>query len=143
MVNAFDVLKERGFVQQVTHEDEIRKLFDAPPATVYVGYDPTAGRLHVGHLFTVMPLLHLERLGHRPVVVLGGGVMPWWRRFENTEPQSHRGRESSRPVVAPVVVAPPRLAATKVLRRAGGWMVSATRSERETTTTAGGACRRP
>ena len=54
------------------------------------------------------------------VMVVGGGVMLWWRRFEINEPQSHLGRESSRPVVAPVVVAPPRLAASKVLRRAGG-----------------------
>ena len=54
------------------------------------------------------------------VVMVGGGVMLWWRRFDITEPQSHLGRESSRPVVDPVVVAPPRLAASKVLRRAGG-----------------------
>ena len=72
--NPFDVLKERGFVAQVTDEAALREAFATGPVTAYVGYDPTAASLHVGHLFTIMSLIHLERLGHRPIVVLGGGT---------------------------------------------------------------------
>jgi tyrosyl-tRNA synthetase len=74
--NAFDVLRERGFVQQVTDLEAVRALFapGAPPVVAYCGYDPTADSLHVGHLFTLMALKHLERHGHAPIVVLGGGT---------------------------------------------------------------------
>ncbi len=74
MTNVFDTLKERGFVQQVTDEDAVRKLFDSGPVTAYVGYDPTADSLHVGNLLTIMPLVHLQRAGHRPLIVVGGGT---------------------------------------------------------------------
>jgi tyrosyl-tRNA synthetase len=73
-VDVFSVLKERGFLAQVTHEDEVRAAFSAGPVTVYTGYDPTADSLHVGHLVTLMALMHLERAGHRPIVILGGGT---------------------------------------------------------------------
>ncbi|MEE8408153.1 MAG: tyrosine--tRNA ligase [Myxococcota bacterium] len=72
--NAYDVLEERGFIQQVTDEAAVRAQFDAGPVTAYVGLDPTGDSLHVGHLFPVMALIHLERTGHRPIVVLGGGT---------------------------------------------------------------------
>jgi tyrosyl-tRNA synthetase len=72
--NAYDILLERGFVQQVTDEAAVRALFDAGPVTAYVGYDPTAASLHVGNLVTLMPLMHLERLGHRPLILLGAGT---------------------------------------------------------------------
>ena len=74
--NAFDVLAERGFVQQVTDAAAVRALFEPgrEPVVAYCGYDPTAESLHVGHLFTLMALMHLDRLGHRPIVVLGGGT---------------------------------------------------------------------
>lgn len=72
--NAFEVLKERGFLKQVTDEAAVHTLFATGPVTVYVGYDPTADSLHVGHLFTLMALSHLERCGHRPIVVVGGGT---------------------------------------------------------------------
>lgn len=71
--NTYDLLKERGFVQQVTNEDAVRRLF-SESLTAYVGYDPTAASLHVGNLFSIMALLHLERGGHRPILVLGGGT---------------------------------------------------------------------
>ncbi len=70
----FEVLKERGFLAQVTDEAQVRALFDAGKVTAYVGYDPTAPSLHVGHLFSIMALKHLERLGHTPIVLLGGGT---------------------------------------------------------------------
>ncbi|MEZ4271954.1 MAG: tyrosine--tRNA ligase [Myxococcota bacterium] len=72
--NPFDVLQDRGFVQQCTDEEAVRQLFEETTVTAYVGYDPTASSLHVGHLFTTMPMVHLERLGHRPLCVLGGGT---------------------------------------------------------------------
>lgn len=75
-LNGFEVLQERGFVQQVTDEAAVRALFaDAnKPVVLYAGYDPTASSLHVGHLFPTMALMHLERLGHKPIVVMGGGT---------------------------------------------------------------------
>ncbi|MBN1959369.1 MAG: tyrosine--tRNA ligase [Deltaproteobacteria bacterium] len=76
MVNAFNVLNERGFVHQVTDEQAVRALFEPgkPPVVAYCGYDPTGDSLHVGHLFTLMALMHIERCGHRAIVVLGGGT---------------------------------------------------------------------
>src|SRR5687767_9309982 len=72
--NAYDVLRERGFVQQTTDEALVRALFAAGPVTAYVGVDPTGDSMHVGHLFPMMALMHLERLGHRPIAVIGGGT---------------------------------------------------------------------
>lgn len=91
--NAFDILKDRGFVQQATDEAAIRELFAAGRVTAYVGYDPTADSLHVGHLFTLMSLMHLERLGHRPVVVLGGGTAMVGDPSGKTELRQMLGRE--------------------------------------------------
>ncbi|MEO1481827.1 MAG: tyrosine--tRNA ligase [Myxococcota bacterium] len=74
MSNVFDTLRERGFIQQTTDEDAVRHAFAENSVVAYVGYDPTADSLHVGHLFTLMALTHLERAGHQPIVVLGGGT---------------------------------------------------------------------
>ncbi|MFH2002564.1 MAG: tyrosine--tRNA ligase [Planctomycetota bacterium] len=75
MTNVYDVLKDRGFFQQVTDEDAVRGLFEQGRVTAYTGYDPTADSLHVGNLLTIMPLMHLERAGHRPLAVVGGGTV--------------------------------------------------------------------
>ncbi|MDZ7374276.1 MAG: tyrosine--tRNA ligase [candidate division KSB1 bacterium] len=72
--NAYDVLKERGFVQQVTDEEGLRELFAHTVVTAYIGFDPTADSLHVGSLMPIMGLVHLQRCGHRPIVVIGGGT---------------------------------------------------------------------
>lgn len=69
--NAFDVLKERGFIDQTTHDENLRGVFERP-TTCYVGFDPTAGSLHVGHLLPIMALAHLQRCGHCPIVLVGG-----------------------------------------------------------------------
>ncbi|MBS3986096.1 MAG: tyrosine--tRNA ligase [Selenomonadales bacterium] len=74
MVNALDVLRERGFVRQATHDEPLRSLLSAGQATVYVGLDPTADSLHAGHAVSLMALAHLARAGHRPIVLLGGGT---------------------------------------------------------------------
>jgi len=72
--NVFDTLVERGYLAQVTHEDEVRKLLAKPGATFYIGFDPTADSLHVGHFVQMMVMAHLQRAGHRPIALLGGGT---------------------------------------------------------------------
>lgn len=74
MQNAYDILKERGFIEQATHEDEIRELLGKEKITFYVGFDPTADSLHVGHLLPMMAMAHMQRAGHTPIALLGGGT---------------------------------------------------------------------
>lgn len=72
--NVFDLLVERGYLAQVTHEAEVRELLSKPGATFYIGFDPTADSLHVGHFVQMMVMAHLQRAGHRPIALLGGGT---------------------------------------------------------------------
>lgn len=72
--NVFDVLKERGFIKQTTHENEIRELLGKEKVTFYIGFDPTADSLHVGHFLQAIAMKHLQMAGHRPVVLIGGGT---------------------------------------------------------------------
>jgi tyrosyl-tRNA synthetase len=74
-VNALDYLRSRGFVQDVTDEEGLREAFAAGPVTIYVGFDPTATSLHVGNLVGIMALANLQRLGHRPIALAGGGTV--------------------------------------------------------------------
>lgn len=74
MNNVFDVLKERGFIEQATHEEEIRELLGKEKVTFYIGFDPTADSLHVGHFIQVMVMMHMQQAGHRPIALLGGGT---------------------------------------------------------------------
>lgn len=74
MDNIFDVLLERGFIQQMTHEEEIKKLLREEKVTFYIGFDPTADSLHIGHFLTVMAMAHMQRAGHRPIALMGGGT---------------------------------------------------------------------
>ena len=74
MENVFDLLKGRGFIEQATHEDEIRELLGKEKVTFYIGFDPTADSLHVGHFIQVMVMMHMQRAGHRPIALLGGGT---------------------------------------------------------------------
>ncbi|MCP4578538.1 MAG: tyrosine--tRNA ligase [Deltaproteobacteria bacterium] len=71
--NIFDIFKNRGFVEQVTDGDLVRKHLEAP-VSCYIGFDPTANSLHVGSLLPIMSLVHMQRAGHRPIVVIGGGT---------------------------------------------------------------------
>ncbi len=73
MQNIYDTLKERGFVEQITDEEGIRGLLENP-TTCYIGFDPTAASLHVGSLVPIMALAHMQRGGHRPIAVIGGGT---------------------------------------------------------------------
>ncbi len=74
MANAFDVLKERGFIEQSTHSEELRDLLDKESVTFYIGFDATAPSLTMGHLIPIMSILHMHRAGHRPILLLGGGT---------------------------------------------------------------------
>jgi tyrosyl-tRNA synthetase len=71
--NVFDVLSERGFIEQVSDEQGIRAAVEEP-ITCYVGFDPTAASFHVGHLVPIMALAHMQRHGHRPIAIMGGGT---------------------------------------------------------------------
>jgi tyrosyl-tRNA synthetase len=74
MENVIDVLEKRGFIDNKTHEQELRDCIDAGPVTCYVGFDPTADSLHIGHLVPIMSLAHMQRCGHRPIALVGGGT---------------------------------------------------------------------
>jgi tyrosyl-tRNA synthetase len=69
----YDVLKERGFIEQVTDENEIRKILKEK-VTCYIGFDPTASSFHVGNLVPIMSLAYMQRHGHRPIPLVGGGT---------------------------------------------------------------------
>jgi len=73
-MNAYDILKERGFVAQVTFEDDLRKAFEDGMVTFYTGFDPTADSLHIGHYIPIMAMAHLQRAGHKPIALMGGGT---------------------------------------------------------------------
>ncbi len=73
-MNPFDILNERGFIFQATDEDGIKRLFDRKRVTAYIGFDPTADSLHAGSLVPIMALAHLQRKGHRPLALIGGGT---------------------------------------------------------------------
>lgn len=72
--NAFDILQERGFLAQVTDEAAVRKMLAGGPITFYIGFDGTADSLHAGHLVPVMAMMHMQRAGHRPIGLVGGGT---------------------------------------------------------------------
>lgn len=72
--SAMDVLLERGFVGQMTHEEEIKDLLNKEKVTFYIGFDPTADSLTVGHFLPIMAMAHMQRAGHRPIALIGGGT---------------------------------------------------------------------
>lgn len=74
MANVFDTLKERGFIAQCTNEDEVRAMLENERVSFYIGFDPTADSLHVGHFLGLMAMAHLQRAGHRPICLVGGGT---------------------------------------------------------------------
>ena len=74
MKSAYEILKERGFVEQVTDETLIRKIFDEGQVNCYIGFDPTATSLHIGSLVPIMSLAHMQANGNRPIALVGGGT---------------------------------------------------------------------
>ncbi len=73
-MSVFEVLKERGFIQQMTHQEPLLELLEKEKVTFYVGIDPTADSMHIGHLLPVMAMAHMQQAGHRPIAILGGGT---------------------------------------------------------------------
>lgn len=72
--SAYDVLYERGFIEQVTDEESIKDLLGKETVTCYIGFDPTAASLHIGSLVPIMSLVHMQRCGHKPIALVGGGT---------------------------------------------------------------------
>ena len=72
--NVYDILMERGFIEQATHEHEIREMLGKESVTFYIGFDATADSLTAGHFLTIMAMMHMQRAGHRPIALLGGGT---------------------------------------------------------------------
>ena len=71
---AFDTLNERGFIKQSSNAEGLKQMLDSEEVTFYVGFDPTGNSLHVGHLVPLMAMSHLQKAGHRPIALVGGGT---------------------------------------------------------------------
>ncbi len=74
MKNIFDVLKERGFIKQTVYEEELYELLGKESVPFYVGFDPTADSLHIGHYIPIMAMAWMQRYGHKPIALIGGGT---------------------------------------------------------------------
>ncbi len=72
--NVFHVLKERGFLYQTTDDASLEQLLGTKKTTCYIGFDATADSLHIGSLVPIMALVHMQKCGHRPIALLGGGT---------------------------------------------------------------------
>ena len=73
MRNVYDILEERGYIEQVTH-DGLRDWFEREKVAFYIGFDPTADSLHVGHFVSMMVASHMQKAGHKPIILIGGGT---------------------------------------------------------------------
>ena len=74
MTNVFNILEERGYIEQMTHPAEIKELFGKESVPFYIGIDPTADSLHVGHFVSLMVASHMQKCGHKPIILVGGGT---------------------------------------------------------------------
>ncbi|MCH4153929.1 MAG: tyrosine--tRNA ligase [Saccharofermentans sp.] len=72
--NVFETLEQRGYFSQATHKEEIYDLLSNPGVSFYIGFDPTADSLHVGHFVQMMVMSHMQKAGHRPIALMGGGT---------------------------------------------------------------------
>ena len=95
MKNVFDELKERGLIAQCTHEEEIRKILGEEKITFYIGFDPTADSLHIGHFMQLVVMKHMQNAGHRPIILLGGGT---------TMVGDPTGKSDMRPMITPEII---------------------------------------
>jgi tyrosyl-tRNA synthetase len=73
-MNVLDIMEERGFIDQTTHDRELKGCLEQGNVTCYIGFDPTAASLHIGSLVPIMSLAHMQRQGHRPIALIGGGT---------------------------------------------------------------------
>ena len=95
MTGAFDTLLSRGFFYQTTDEAAVREKLNGSPVTFYVGFDPTADSLHVGHLLPIMAMRWLQKGGHRPIALVGGGT---------AMVGDPTGRSTSRPMMTTAII---------------------------------------
>lgn len=72
--NVMDILRERGFIKQTVYEDELYKLLGSESVPFYIGFDPTADSLHVGHFLQLIVMSHMQKAGHKPIILIGGGT---------------------------------------------------------------------
>lgn len=72
--NVMDVLKDRGFIKQLVYENELYERLGKESVSFYVGFDPTADSLHIGHFVALMGMRHMQQAGHKPIILLGGGT---------------------------------------------------------------------
>ena len=72
--NVFDVLKERGFIKQTIYEDELYEKLGSESVPFYIGFDPTADSLHIGHYIPIMAMAWMQKFGHKPIALFGGGT---------------------------------------------------------------------
>ena len=94
--NVYDILKERGFIAQASDEADVRKLLGGDPITYYIGYDSSATSLHAGSLVPIMAMMHLQRAGHRPIAIVGGGTTMVGDPSGRTEMRKMLGEEDIR-----------------------------------------------
>lgn len=73
-MNVLDILQERDYIEQLTHPKEMRELFETEHVPFYIGIDPTADSLHVGHFISLMVASHMQKCGHKPIILVGGGT---------------------------------------------------------------------
>ena len=74
MKNVIDLLNERNYIEQITHPQELKEYLENNKVSFYIGIDPTADSLHVGHFVSLMVASHLQKAGHRPIILVGGGT---------------------------------------------------------------------
>ncbi len=74
MQNVIDILEERGYIEQLTHPKEIKELFEKESVPFYIGIDPTANSLHIGHFVSLMVASHMQKCGHKPIILVGGAT---------------------------------------------------------------------
>ena len=72
--NVMDTLRERGFIKQTVFEEELYEKLGKESVAFYIGFDPTADSLHVGHFMQLIAMHHMQQAGHRPIVLIGGGT---------------------------------------------------------------------
>ena len=75
MSNVLDTLRERGYIEQITHPEELEELLSNKKVSFYIGFDPTADSLHVGHFVSMMVASHMQKAGHTPIILIGGGTV--------------------------------------------------------------------
>lgn len=73
-MNIIDKIKERGYIEQIMFEESFKELLEKESVTFYIGFDPTADSLHIGHFIQLMMISHLQKAGHRPIILLGAGT---------------------------------------------------------------------